>query len=308
MAIVFDAQGESSGVEVYDATTTFAHTMAAGEGRIIVVGTVCKYTVGRWVSGITYGGEALAKLTRVLWNTTHYIELWYLVNPPTGVNNVIVTYTGNTYDACVSLSYTGVDPNIPFGALQAASGNSNTPTAPTVTSETGEVVIDIAGVAQTPISTFTPGALQTERGKIFEVNGGLWAGMSDEPGQTSVDMTWDHQWAKPWAIIAVPLNPYLPVVTRPIEYTLDVWDLEQRIFDANGHIVPRYKIKPNNWCRIVGLESTTAIVYESNYEDPTLVYFESVSYDGETDEVQIITNRGDLPEVIMARLASGSTG
>jgi len=59
---------------------------------------------------------------------------------------------------------------------------------------------------------------------------------------------------------------------------------------------------------LIGLERTTAEVYENNYEDPTLFYNESVQYDGEADQAQIVINRGDLLEVMMARLASGSTG
>jgi hypothetical protein len=121
-------------------------------------------------------------------------------------------------------------------------------------------------------------------------------------------MTWGLAAVRNWATGAVALRPLVPFAERPIEYTIDVWDPEQRMINAAGHVVPRYKIKPNNWGRLIGLESTIAEVYENNYEDPTLFYIESVNYDGETDEVQIITNRGDLPEVLMARLASGSTG
>jgi hypothetical protein len=113
----------------------------------------------------------------------------------------------------------------------------------------------------------------------------------------------------PSAIIAAEFLAAPPAyTTRPVEYFLDAWDPEQKIKDARGNVVPRWKIKPNKWCYIAGLGGVTAEIYPNFYENDNLVYFESVRYDGETDKVQIITNKGSLPEVMMARLQLGSAG
>lgn len=307
MAIVFDTASDYTHDNV-NADPTWAHTVTpGGTGTIILVGFSARYEPG-WALGVTYGGEALTLIDRQWQNNLDdgTGELWYLVNPPTGANNVVIDLpAGNTWVGCGAVSYTGVNPDDPIGTATKDFGNGAAIAAPAVTAEDGWLVVDVAASWHNAPAGLTEGAGQTERVDVGETS----CGMSEEAGAVSVDMTWTHAAAgRDWAAIAVPLKIYFPFAIRPIEYTLDAWDPEQRILDSAGHEVPRYKIKPNNWCRIVGLESTTAEVYTSNYEDPTLVYFESVSYDGETDEVQIITNRGDLPEVIMARLASGSTG
>ena len=301
MSIAFSA---ASGSDAFAASRTWAHAVVAGNNRILIVGGVTNNAAGL-PTGCTYGGVALTLLGSRLNNP--YARWYYMLSPPVGVANVIFTFGGNGALSCGAVSYTGVDQANPFGTQVSANGNSVTPSV-VVFSEDGDLVIDYMG-ARWGAATQAVGAGQTARiNTAVQAGDDCGMGMSEEDGSTSVTMSWTRTLAQVWVIMAVPLRPYIPFLARPVEYTLNAWDLEQRILDSNGHEVPRYKIKPNNWCRIVGLESTTAEVYESNYDDPTLVYFESVTYDGEMDQVQIVTNRGDLPEVMLARLASGSTG
>lgn len=282
----------------------WAHTIGAGDYRILLVGGT---TNALAPTTATYDGVAMDLLATFNNAGGAQCKLFYMIDPPEGPHNVRVNFGGNGSLTCSAVSYFGVDSENPFGTYNTASADSTTPSV-VVTSEDGDLVVDFMGF-RVSSTTMVAGALQTERvNDPSGVGDHTGAGMSEEVGAASVTMSWTLNNSGQWAICAVPLRPLVPFLARPVEYTLDVWDHEQRIFDANGHEVPRYKIKPNNWCRIVGLESTTAEVYESNYDDPTLVYFESVTYDGEMDQVQIVTNRGDLPEVILARLASGSTG
>ena len=312
MAIAFDAVSYSA--PGWFAATTFAHTVSAVlENPILFVHTNLVQPAVPAVTSITYGGEDLAKLDNqsfVDGGNPQYQEVWYLLAPPTGPNNVIVTWPGAGELTATAISWVGVSA-IGTQAKTAKNDVVGTAIQVVLTSEVDELCVDFLSVKNVNAAA-VQGAGQTIRADLQSnevINTNRHRdNSSDEAGAASVTMSWTIIDSRAAGLIAVPLKPFVPFIARAIEYTLDAWDLEQRIFDSNGHVVPRHKIKPNNWCRIVGLESTTAIVYDSNYEDPTLVYFESVSYDGETDEVQIITNRGDLPEVIMARLASGSTG
>jgi hypothetical protein len=263
------------------------------------------------VTAISYGGVDI--LANKLVDKTNNaegearVQCFYMLAPPTGAANIVYGLAGNCLHACSAQAWVGVDPNYSFGVPVENKANSNTITVD-VHSDADEVVVDGACFSG-DVSTLTMGAGQTE---ILRIGSGVGAGMghgsSYETGTATNAMSWTMTGARIWATGAVALRPLIPFAERPIEYTIDVWDPEQRMIDAAGHVVPRYKIKPNNWGRLIGLESTIAEVYENNYEDPTLFYIESVNYDGETDEVQIVTNRGDLPEVLMARLASGSTG
>ena len=222
--------------------------------------------------------------------------MWHLVDPPSGVQAVIMTVNTNRALRGSAVSYYGVDVDDPVGTHESATG-TGVVSSLVVTAEDGWMVQDVLGLAATPVM----GADQVQ------ITRGYAGGASYEEGAAAVTMSWTFA-NLDYSHIAVPIRALPDFVTRAVEYTIDIWDPEQRMIDSRGHEVPRYKIKPNNWGRLIGLQSTTAEVYASHYDDPTLFYIESVAYDGETDEVQIVTNRGDLPEVLLARLASGSTG
>ena len=289
---------------------TFAHTTDLfGAYRFLVV-TIHNTAPAQTVTSCTYNGVNMTFLGNILnaGGNDAYVNVYYMIDPPEGAHNVVYALLGNCTNAATAQAWTGVDPDNPLGVPVTATGNNVTPTV-AVVSEADEVVIDACAVAGFGGDTIALGAGQTD---IWHANAGAGASLmgatSYEAGAALNTMTWTLNNARNWATMAWALKPIVPYATRPVEYTIDAWDPERRILDANGREVPRYKIKPNKWCRIVGLESTTAEVYASNYDDPTLVYFESVTYDGEMDQVQIVTNRGDLPEVMLARLASGSTG
>lgn len=301
----------TNGARAFGNTRTMAHTTDVGVYRVLLV-WIFTGVPGHNVTAVSYGGisildNVLVDVLNVGYNASR-VHCFYMIAPPLGPANVIYTLVGNGIHACSAQAWVGVDPNYSFGVPVTNIGNTNLITV-TVNSEADEVVVDGACFNSGSATAISLGADQTQ---LARQNSGpgttIGYGSSYETGAAANVMTWGLGAVLNWATGAVALRPLIPFAERPIEYTLDVWDSEQRIFDADGHEVPRYKIRPNNWCRIVGLESITAEVYENNYEDPTLVYFESVTYDGEMDQVQIITNRGDLPEVIMARLASGSTG
>lgn len=307
MSIGFDASSSSSGSEIYGTTTTFAHTVASsGVGKILIVGTSCKYTTGRWVSGITYGGDALAKKTRYAWfGGTQYLELWYLVNPPTGANNVIVTYNGNVNDVCVSASYTGVDPTSPFGTLTNAGGTGTALAAPSVTSELGQLVIDIATVERAAAPTVTAGAGQTERVKKYETTSLLWAGISEEAGAASVDMTWGQGDSRGWAILAVPLKPYATERDRAVKYTANTFDPNRRIIDNQGRDVPRGLIKTDEYFRNEGPFLITSHKPASLIQEKSVGYIETTSLK-EGQDVSIETVTETMLESLFRRLGGSA--
>lgn len=106
MAIAFDAK--SNGI-----TQTVAHT-CTGNNLILVVGFITYRVAGtaNSVTGVTYNGVLMTQagvLTRS-GGTSEYQYLYYLVNPSTGTNNIVVS-TSNTLDSfgMSSASYTGVN-------------------------------------------------------------------------------------------------------------------------------------------------------------------------------------------------------
>jgi hypothetical protein len=98
-------------------TVAFTHT-TAGTNRLLVIGVSMNITgnTGATVSGITYNAVVL---TRAGFHNdagnTRRVEMWYLVNPPTGTNLAgVVTLnlpggTGTVGVVVGATTFTGVD-------------------------------------------------------------------------------------------------------------------------------------------------------------------------------------------------------
>jgi hypothetical protein len=103
--IAFDAA--SSGGNTGQASLTVAHT-CTGTNRILFTFVHSRDFSSDQVTGITYAGVAMTKINEVEQGTQQGV-LYYLINPASGANNIIVTMSGaaNGIQAA-SASYTGV--------------------------------------------------------------------------------------------------------------------------------------------------------------------------------------------------------
>lgn len=75
-------------------TTTLAHTTANTDNRILLVsvGMNIRNATATAVASVTYGGSPLTKLNAVTDSQPDTrTEVWYLLAPPTGANNVVMT-------------------------------------------------------------------------------------------------------------------------------------------------------------------------------------------------------------------------
>lgn len=198
---------------------SFAHTVLAGDDRLLLVGLAFNPNAPASVTAntVTYAGQSLTKLDdeeRI--NATSdsvRVELWYLKNPPVGSDNVVIDLASSpdlsTPQMAVAVNLTGVDQTTTFGTSVSADGTDNAPTV-AASSASGEVVVDI--MAQNPSTgigpNFTAGAGQTEisQGQISSFGGA----MSYEAGAGTTTMSWTSDSAAAshlWAIIAVPVKP-----------------------------------------------------------------------------------------------------
>ena len=88
MAIVFDS---GSGATNNGASSvTVAHTIGSGSNRIIW-GASFSQGSGDVVTGMTFNGVAMTLAKKQNAVTTAWLYLYYLVNPPIGANNLVVT-------------------------------------------------------------------------------------------------------------------------------------------------------------------------------------------------------------------------
>ena len=191
--------------DVTVSSKTFSHTVANQANRILIVG-VCLEYYNISVTSITYAGVSLTKIDRraSASSSGNSAELWYLINPTTGANNVVVNLDGESNVVIGASSYYDVHQTTPLGTAVKATGNS-TPATVNASSASGELVVDTVGSNK----TLTVGADQTQRWNRDDTDAYRYGGGSSEPGAATVTMSWvlSGSSGRYWNIIAVPLKP-----------------------------------------------------------------------------------------------------
>lgn len=124
MAIQFD----SSTAPAYSGaatTVTFSHT-CSGTDRILFVHGTGNQSPTSTLSA-TYNGVSMTEVNRSLDSVGTGVPtyLWYMINPPTGANNVVVTSSSNGVVGS-AVSYTGVNQTTPIPESNATPLNTST--------------------------------------------------------------------------------------------------------------------------------------------------------------------------------------
>ena len=135
-------------------TVTLAHNNIAGSNLLLVVGVSMNTSADTTttVSAVTYNGVALTQAGFHNDSTSvRRVEMWYLVNPTTGNNNVVVTENipagGNPKigTAVGATTFTGVDQTTPIRAFTGNDGNSDSSNV-TVASSVNDMVINTLSI------------------------------------------------------------------------------------------------------------------------------------------------------------------
>ncbi len=206
--IDFDPELDTTSSATGDRVTSlsWSHTVTSGyANRLLVIGISVDADHG--ATGVTYSGNALTFLGgRTDGGDRARVELWYLIAPPTGTADVVVSFASATDDDVVAgaTSWRAIHQSTPFGTAVFASGDSGTASA-TVSSAAGEIVVDVVSADATSVSA---GSGQTEHWSQNPNKVG--GGGSSEAGATSVTMSWSVSGGADWAIGAVPLKPAIP--------------------------------------------------------------------------------------------------
>ncbi len=183
--ITFDASSGGSGSGT---SKTLSHT-CTGTNLILWVYVLANSDA---CTGVTYAGQAMTQATKVAVSTLNYeVYLFYIINPATGANTIVASFTASTFNAVGGLSYRGVKQSGQPDASTTDSGTkvNSTCTLTTIADNTWSVLV---GYASTAVSA---GTNSTER-----VNNGTlginhaWMGDSNGPKTPagSFSMTANH--------------------------------------------------------------------------------------------------------------------
>src|SRR5688572_8163596 len=143
-----------SGSATSSATCLILSYTVSGSNRLLVVRTS---TVQANPSSVKYNGINLTLLSSKN-NGSQYVSLWYLIAPPTGAFNGVITGTSGFTPKAGIRAFTGAHQPIPFGTSVSLAFNSSNPSV-TVSSATGQKVIDVVSSNK----TLTVGTGQTSQ-------------------------------------------------------------------------------------------------------------------------------------------------
>lgn len=221
--ITFDAASSSNTGTGTASTLTWSHAVGASlTNRILIVGVSIRNSAGQTVNNVTYAGINLTLVGQTTNGTNARVEIWRLIAPATGANNIIVTLSAAARFVGGAASFSGVSqtPALALGAYFSATANSATPTVNVTSVAQGQVVIDTIANATLATGTSLPcvGANQTQRwsnrtSNTTAGNNTPGAG-STEPGPSgggTVTMSWRLEGcsgatSRQWAIGAVALK------------------------------------------------------------------------------------------------------
>lgn len=180
---------------------TFSHTVA-GENRLLIVGISLESGASdKRVTSVSYAGQSLTRLDeKQSPGGDPRADVWYLVNPPTGTNNVTVTLQNSNKVGIGAISFTGVDQTNPVSGVVTGGGSSGTPNL-SVSSKSGDLVMDVVASLASSIS---PGSGQTQRWNLDMGGSGKRGGASTKSGASSTSMTWSG--SEKWAGVGFSIN------------------------------------------------------------------------------------------------------
>lgn len=221
--IAFDSASSTNGLCILSLLCNFLHTVSPGNDRILIVGINKAGSTA--ISSVEYDGLALTEIRSDGNSANARTSLWYLVNPPVGTADIVITVGSIEIISAGSISLTGVDQTNPINVHNGASGTSNTPTLTLTTTNDETWIVDVVGASD---GAMTAGAGQIKRWE--DVAGSTRAAGSTE--FTSSDgtyaMSWSYTTSTNWAISAVALNPAGIVCCVPIQG----WNIEDISNDA----------------------------------------------------------------------------
>lgn len=107
MAIAFDAF--SAQIQANTATVTGSHTTGTGSDRFMVVAFAYQ-NLNDLITGVTYNGVSMTRAQRLSPSTTGQSQfVYYLANPASGVNDVVISQSGSSFVTARVWTFTGVD-------------------------------------------------------------------------------------------------------------------------------------------------------------------------------------------------------
>jgi len=312
---------------------TWSHT-TTGSNRLLVVGVAIRDTGNPTVSSITYGGVGLTFIRADTLLGSVRSELWYLVGPASGSNNIVVTLSSSANAAMGAVSLTGVEQSSPLDAHNGGTGTSTAPSTTVTTVSDNAWVIDNVAFRSTGTNapTATAGSGQTERWSAYYDGSAMQQnvrskGSTEGPKSPagSVVMDWSLSASVDWAISAAAFKP-APMYQLSVQYDWsnvpagDTYTLKVKGYRQDENVDVQVLTPGPTWTTRFTISATLNTLYsytltsaEYNSGAPSIRFVDQGAGDSTQSDVWIdlavVTTTSAWDRVILMRSSdtSGST-
>jgi len=203
----------TSGFATSGNTVTVSHTVGSSANRIMLVGVSTRNrfinvtAVGDITDNCAYNSIPMVYHGTEQSDNDAITYIFYLVDPPTGTANVVVTFTsnlgGNNAGVVGIVTYANVDPLDPVGTYASSAGLITSPSL-SVVSEINQEVFDVIEVNNQNITA--AGAGQTSRWNINSGGNVRGAGSTKAGSASSTTMTWTIAGSARWSMSGVAIK------------------------------------------------------------------------------------------------------
>lgn len=139
---------------------SYSHT-TSGSDRILIV-AVYLGNATTISNTVTYGAVSMSLGKRQQGNSRG-VELWYLPNPLSGANTVLVSLNGSIQNSSSATSLNGGLQVSPMGITGGANGSSNAPSVTATSNINNSWIVDGVSFGSFGATATTTGSNQTER-------------------------------------------------------------------------------------------------------------------------------------------------
>lgn len=146
MAINYNSSDKS--IKTASTSHTFSYTCSSSGKRFLYVGVASLGTTSDICTGVTYGGISMTRVTTSAIGGIFRIYLYSLINPLSGANNIVVSFSSSNAAHIVPIDFYGVNDTTPAITTDAVFDNSATISALTsnaLTTESGTYLVGYFG-------------------------------------------------------------------------------------------------------------------------------------------------------------------
>jgi hypothetical protein len=193
---------------VATSSVIFSHTVGTGNNQLLIV------TAGAGGSNVDtsakYDGIPMALGTAHGAGTEEYYDYWYLVNPPQGTHDVVVTFPyDTTYRQYAAITVDNVDQSAPLDTDTHVGGYGGNPSASITTTEPNELVLYFLDYDDRSTNlVYTP-----NDGQLYWVNNdssgstlGNQGAVHTQTATGTISVGGTATGSGPWDLIALPIR------------------------------------------------------------------------------------------------------